>query len=116
MATRDGLSIDKWNPTTMRVKTSIASVSQGRTPMASRVVSSTRKTINFRVVDLHDLQGAAKRRIGPAPAFVAFTPLLSLRLSAATRRSIRSTRALIVRRSGGGSSARPHLALTCSIK
>jgi hypothetical protein len=25
MDTRDGLSIDKWNPTTMRVQTSIAS-------------------------------------------------------------------------------------------
>ena len=115
MATRDGLSIDKWNPTTMRVKTSIASVNQGRTPMATRVVSSTRKT-STSVWSICTTCKGRETTYWPGTGFVAFTPLLSLRLSAAARRSIRSTRALIVRRSGAGRSARPHLALTCSIK
>jgi len=81
--------------------------------LARRLVHQEK--IDLRVVDLHDSKGR-DAKYWPGTAVVALTPLLSLRFSAATRLSIRSTRALIVRRSGNGSWARAHLALTCSIK
>ena len=117
MDTRDGLSIRKWNPTTMRVKTSIAGrPARGRTPigLARRLVHQ--KKINLGVIDLHDLQGPrsdvlTRNRLRGLGAFavLAFQRRHALVYPVNPRFDRPPVRP-------PGNSARSHLALTCSIK
>jgi len=99
----------------MRVNTSMASVSQGLLSIVFRVVSLTRKT-STSVWSISTTSSGRDAAYCPGTAFVALRPFASLRFKETVRRSMRSTRALIVRRSGSGRPFCAQRALTCSIR
>ena len=74
-----------------------------------------KEDIDLGVVDLYDLERPGSAYC-PGTAFVALRPFASLRFKETVRRSMRSTRALIVRRSGSGRPYCAQRALTCSIR
>ena len=91
-------------------ETSMASVSHGLLTMVLLVVSLTRKT-STSVWSICAISSGRDAAYSPGRALVALTPFASLRFKAIVRRSMRSTRALIVRRSGSGKSFHAQSAL-----
>ena len=103
MDSRDGASIVRWNPVTIRLQTSIARVSHGR-PIGSRVSSSTTKTSAF-VWSIWTTSRGRETPNLPGTAVVAFTIFYSPRRLARFWRSMSSRRANVARRCGGFSPA-----------
>jgi hypothetical protein len=93
----------------------MASVSHGLLSIVFLVVSLTRKT-STSVRSICTTSSGRDAAYCPGTTFVALTPFASLRFKATVRRSMRSTRALIVRRSGSGKPFCAQRALTCSIR